>query len=98
MPLLVHAAAHGGGVAGDDLHGEIQQIFHQRTCPGVAGHFPQNLIFQMLNFCIEFSHNRHLAKIVKKISIFLEMIIAQVLENCNAESCGKSGALPCVLQ
>ena len=52
----VHAAAHGGHLAGHDHFGNIQHVVQQRVAPGLACHFPQHLVFQILYLGIEFTH------------------------------------------
>ena len=56
-PFLMHAAAHGGNFPRHDGFGNIHHVFQQRVVPGMAGHFPQHLVFQVLNFCIKLMHN-----------------------------------------
>ena len=54
--LFIYAAAHGGRLARNDFLGNIGNGFQQVVVPGVARHAAQNLVFQVLNFGIEFSH------------------------------------------
>ena len=54
--LLIHAAAHGRLCTGNDILGNIQHVFHQRAVPGLPGHLPQYLVFQMLYFGIKLTH------------------------------------------
>ena len=55
--LLVHTATHGGLFTGRELLGNIHHILHELVFPGKASNLSQHLIFQMLDFCIEFTHD-----------------------------------------
>ena len=54
--LLVHAAAHGGLLAGHNDLGNIQHVFQQRILPRLPRHLAQHLIFEVLYLGIELTH------------------------------------------
>ena len=59
--LLVNAAAHCGGVAGNDLHRNVEDRLKQGIVPCLAGYLAQDFVLKMLNFGIEFSHYMNFA-------------------------------------
>ena len=54
--LLVYTATHRRLVSGNDGLGNVDAVLKKRVVPGKASNLAEYLIFQMLNFCIEFSH------------------------------------------
>lgn len=54
--LLVNAAAHRGGGAGNDLRRYVKDRLKKRVVPRLTRDLAQDLVFEMLNFGIEFSH------------------------------------------
>ena len=54
--LLINTAAHGRLVSGNDRLRNVDAILEQSVVPGKARYLAQDLIFQMLYFCIEFTH------------------------------------------
>ena len=54
--FLVHTAAHRRGLAGDDGLWNVEHIFEQCAFPRAPCDFAENLVFQILYFCIEFFH------------------------------------------
>ena len=56
-PLLVHAAAHGGHLAGHDGLGDLQHLFGGQAVPRAAGHLTQHLVLQILHLCVKLSHD-----------------------------------------
>ncbi len=54
--LLIDTAAHRRFFSGHDDLRNVEQIFRQRAIPRLTGHLPQNLIFEMLNLCVELMH------------------------------------------
>lgn len=54
--LLVYAATHRRLVSGNDGLGNVDAVLKEGIVPGKASNLAEYLIFQMLNFCIKFSH------------------------------------------
>jgi len=54
--LLINATAHRRLVSGNDDLGNVDAILKQAVVPRKTGDLAEHLIFQMLNFCIEFTH------------------------------------------
>ena len=54
--LLVYAAAHCGLLTGSQLFGNIYHILQKLIFPRQACNLTQDLVFQMLYFCIKFTH------------------------------------------
>ena len=54
--FFVHAAAHRRDFAGNYALWNVDGVFVERTCPRLSCDFAKNFIFEMLNFCIEYSH------------------------------------------
>ncbi len=58
--FLVYAATHGRFLTfGNEDLGNIGHMIQEIFCPRKACNFSEDLIFQMLNFCIKFSHYRY---------------------------------------
>ena len=54
--LLIYAATHCGLLAGCELFGNIHHILKQLVLPCKSCDLTQNLILQMLYFCVKFTH------------------------------------------
>ena len=54
--LLVNTAAHGRRLTRDNDLRNVQKIVKQGVLPRLSCNLAQNFVFQMLYFCIEFSH------------------------------------------
>lgn len=54
--FLIHATAHCGDFPGNDAFGDVYRIGVESVLPCFFCDFSQNLVFEVLNFCIEYSH------------------------------------------
>ena len=66
-PFLVYTATHGRTGTGEYLLGDIDDMLKQGTLPRMAGDLSQYLVFQMLYFCIKFSHCRNMPFLSKSL-------------------------------
>ena len=55
--FFINATAHRGYFSGNNNLGNVNCVFGKRVVPSFSCNFTQYFVFQMLNFCIEFSHN-----------------------------------------
>ena len=54
--FFVNTATHRGFISGNKGFGNIEKIVKQGIIPRLSCNLSQNLIFEMLNFCIKLSH------------------------------------------
>ena len=54
--FFVHATTHRRHFAGNDTLGDVDGVGVERTRPRLSCDLAQNFVFEMLNFCIEYSH------------------------------------------
>ena len=55
--FLVDAAPHRRHFPGNNHLGNVHDIFKQSVVPRLTGHFPQHLVFEILNLGIKFTHD-----------------------------------------